>query len=298
LVGQTSIVVCTVDRLADLERCLESLEPFRAAGAEVVVVNNGPRGAAVEEIARRHTARVTTEARRGVSRARNTGVRASSRPLLAFLDDDSTAAADWLPLLLAPLRDAQVLAVVGSVWPQTLADPVSRAFHGMHHAEFPVERTTLKASENTFPLRMALVGNANMAIRREVFERIGYFDVRFGRGTRIRSSEEPELLLAVLRAGARVVVEPAARVFHRHATESRAFRRWAFDSGCGHTAILTKYFLREPSLRRAIIGYIASRTVRRKQPGGGRTRQVRIPRLPFLLGSLYGPLAFLLSGRG
>jgi GT2 family glycosyltransferase len=216
---------------------------------------------------------------------------------VAFLDDDSIAAADWLPLLLAPLGDAQVLAVVGSVWPQTFGDPVSRAFHGMHHAEFPEVRTTLEASNNPFPLRMALVGNANMAFRREVFERIGYFDVRFGRGTRVGSGEEPDILLAVLRAGGKVVVEPAAKVFHRHSTEPAAFRRWAFDSACAHTAILTKYFLRAPSLRRAIFGYIAARTVRRKQPAGGRGREVRVPRVPFLLGSLYGPLAFLLSGR-
>jgi len=298
LFKQTSIIVCTVDRLADLERCLVSLRLFQAAGAEVIVVNNGPHPAAVEEVAKRNGACITSEPKRGVSRARNAGIRAAAGTILAFLDDDSVADSAWLPLLLAPFRNSQVLAVVGSVWPQTLADPVSQAFHGMHRAEFPESWVTLGAApkENPFPLRMALVGNANMAIRREAFDRIGYFDVRFGRGTRIGSSEEPELLLALLRGGGKVVVEPAARIFHRHSTKWSAFRRWAFHSGCGHTAILTKYYLREPSLRGEILRYTASRILRRWRVKSPSTA-VKVPRLPFLLGSLYGPLAFLLSRR-
>jgi GT2 family glycosyltransferase len=232
-----------------------------------------------------------------VSRARNVGIRAATGSILAFLDDDSVADRDWLPLLLAPLQNQQVLAVVGGVWPQTLSDPVSQAFHAMHCAEFPESSITLEGRENSFPLRLALVGNANMAIRRDVFDRIGYFDVRFGRGTRIGSSEEPELLLAVLLSGGKVVVEPRAKIFHRHSSEWRAFRQWAFHSGCGHTAILTKYYLRQPSLRGLIFRYAASRIMRRTEPASFPTMQAKIPRFPFLLGSLYGPLAFLLSGR-
>ena len=300
LARQVSIIVCTVDRPPDLERCLESLRIFQAAGAEIIVVNNGPHAAVVEAIARRVDAKVTTAPRRGVSRARNAGIRAAAGTILAFLDDDSVADPNWIPLLLAPFRDPQVLAVVGSIWPQTLADPVSQAFDQLHRAQFPESQLTLEASpeKNPFPLRPALVGNANLAIRREAFERFGFFDERFGRGTRIGSGEEPDLLLALLRGGAKIVVEPAARIFHRHSTQWHAVRRWAFQSGCAHTAILAKYFLQEPSLRGEVLRYVASRILRQQaaheSPGGTR---VAPPRLPFLLGSLYGPLAFLLSGR-
>ena len=53
LARQVSIIVCTVDRPLDLERCLESLRIFRAASAEIIVVNNGPHLAVVEAIAQR-----------------------------------------------------------------------------------------------------------------------------------------------------------------------------------------------------------------------------------------------------
>ncbi len=299
LLKQTSIIVCTVDRLADLEECLKSLRTFRPAVAEIIVVNNGPQLAAVEQVAHHHDARVVTEPQRGVSRARNAGIRAATGSIMAFLDDDSVADPSWLPLLLAPFRDPQVLAVAGSIFAQTLADPVSRAFDYLHRAQFPeTQRTVNGNTENgSFPMRSALVGNANMAIRREAFHRFGYFDTRLGRGTRIGSGEEPDFLLRVLLGGGMMVVEPAARIFHRHSTEWRAVRRWAFESGCAHTAILTKYFLQEPSLRGQILRYVASRVRRRPALEAPAAAKLKIPRIPLLLGSLFGPLAFLLARK-
>jgi GT2 family glycosyltransferase len=299
LLNHTSIIVCTVDRLADLGACLQSLRPFRTAVREIIVVNNGPHLAAVEGIARSHDSRVVSEHQRGVSRARNAGIRAATGNILAFLDDDSVADPDWLPLLLAPFRDPRVLTVVGSIFAQTFADPVSQAFDYLHRARFPESQLTLdgNAEKSPFPMRSALLGNANMAIRREVFDRFGYFDTRLGRGTRIGSGEEPDLLLRVLLGGAMIVAEPAARILHRHATDWRAVRRWAFQSGCAHTAILTKYFLQEPSRRGQILRYAASRLRRRPAPEASIAVKLKVPRIPLFLGSLYGPLAFLLSGK-
>ena len=152
-----------------------------------------------------------------------------------------------------------MLAVVGSISAQTLADPVSRTFDYLHRAEFPESQLTVdgNAEKGSFPMRSALVGNANMTIRREAFDRCGYFDARFGRGTRFGSGEEPDLLLRVLLGRAKIVVEPAARILHRHSTGWRTVRRWAFHSGCAHTAILTKYFLQGPSLWGHILRYAA-----------------------------------------
>jgi len=299
LLRQTSIIVCTVDRPADLDRCLESLRAFQSGGAEVVVVNNGPQLAGVEKIAAPHGAKVVSELRRGVSRARNAGVRAAAGSVLAFLDDDSVADAQWLPLLLNPLQDPRVLAVAGSIFPQTLADPVSRTFDDLHRAQFPESLVIVDGSAhtNSFPLRSALVGNANMAIRRVAFERFGYFDTRFGRGTRIGSGEEPDFLLRILLGGAKVAVEPAARILHRHSTDWRAVRRWSFHSGCAHTAILAKYFFREPARRGQILRYVTSRLGGRGGSDIAQAGRHKPPRLPFLFGSLYGPLAFLLSGK-
>jgi GT2 family glycosyltransferase len=298
--SEVSIIVCTIGRSEALEACVSSLEPFQAQGAEVVVVNNRPASHALQEIRARHQVRVVDEPRRGLGSARNAGIQASKGTLLAFLDDDARADPNWIPRLVAPFADPQVLAVVGSVWAEELVNPVSQALDRLYRAHLPESQLFVDASraKHPFPLRLAMQGTgSNMAFRREAFERFGHFDARFGRGTRIGSGEETDLLLRLLRGGAKLVVEPGARIFHRHSTEWRAFRRGAFTSGCAHTAILTKYFLQEPSLRGSILRYATLRILRRKEPASPLSSQARIPRLPFLLGSLYGPLAFLLSRR-
>jgi hypothetical protein len=96
---------------------------------------------------------------------------------------------------------------------------------------------------------------------------------------------------------AKIVVEPAARILHRHPTDWHAVRRWAFQSGCAHTAILTKYFLQEPSLRGPILRYAASRLRRRPVPPAFASAQPEVSRIPLLLGSLCGPIAFLLARK-
>ncbi len=300
LLKQASIIVCTVDRFQELERCLHSLEPFETSGAEVIVVNNGQHHAKVQGIADRYKARVVDEPGRGLGAARNCGVRAASRSLLAFLDDDAWAMPDWLPRLLQPFEDPEVLAVAGSARADTSSDPVSGLFEKFYNATCPATRRFLPAPQTTcsFPLRAAMCGiGLNMAFRQAAFERFGMFDARFGRGTRIGSGEETERFLAVLLGGGKIVIEPAAVVVHSFPTDVRAYHQAIFQAGCAHTAILTKYFLQESSRRPEIFQYIASRF--QKQPANDplAPNRVKVPRFRFLLGSLYGPLAFLLSTK-
>ena len=300
LLPQTSVIICTVDRLADLERCLESVRPFRAAVAEIIIVNNGPRLAAVEEIATRFDSKVITEPRRGSGRARNAGIRAATGEVIAFLDDDAQACEDWLEPLVAPFADPTVNCVLGAIQAKNPADPVHRAFEQSACPPLPRVPTILdaRAAADGFPLRMAMKGlSGNVAFRRDVFERFGYFDPRFGPGTKIRNGDDTELFFKVLRRGGRILFAPSSRVVHSWSVDWKAFRRSIFNAGCGHTAILTKYFLEEPSLRRAVLHYAASRLQRQAAREAPTATQFKVPRLPLLLGSLYGPIAFLLSGK-
>jgi GT2 family glycosyltransferase len=300
LFKQASIIVCTVARFKELERCLHSLEPFQADGAEVIVVNNGPHHAEVQRIAYRFAATLVNEPQRGLGAARNRGICMGCRPFYVFLDDDASVMPDWLLRLLQPFENPEVLAVAGSSLAASPSDPVSRLFDQVYRASCPTERTLLPAAKTTclFPLRAAMCGiGLNMAFRREAFERFGLFDARFGRGTRIGSGEETERFLAIMLGGGKVVIEPAAVVVHSFPTHARAYRQALFLAGCAHTAILTKYYVKEPSLRGEILRYIASRLRPRPVPDTSVAERFQVPRLPLFLGSLYGPLAFLLSGN-
>ena len=89
-----SIIVPTRKRAGYLDVALASIAPqAAAAGAELLVVDDGP-DAATAATARRHGARyVAHERSRGLNAARNTGIDAARGELLVFVDDDVARAA-------------------------------------------------------------------------------------------------------------------------------------------------------------------------------------------------------------
>jgi len=294
---EVSIVVCTADRAGVLGRCLHSLEPFRAAGVEVVVVDNGRPSTAVEIVAARCGARWVWEPRRGLGAARNCGIRAARGSLLVFIDDDARAEPDWLSRLLAPFDDPEVSCVAGGVRAENLPTAVSQVFDRWVRGAVPPVRLTLDAQAQgcRFPLRLAMHGlGGNIAFRRSAFERFGCFDERFGRGTRIGSGEDTERLFALLLGGAKIVCEPSAVVVHDFPTEKKALSACVFRSAAAHMALLVKYFVGAPHLRKDILGYLAARGLAfLHRPATGASPS--LPRIPLLLGSCYGPVAYWLS---
>jgi len=83
---------------------------------------------------------------------------------------------------------------------------------------------------------------ANMAVRRDVFERIGGFRPDLGRagGRLVLGQEVPELLLRVRAAGLRGLYVPAMEVHHHIPAKRltpRYFRRWWFGKGVSRAAM-------------------------------------------------------------
>src|SRR5919106_3122590 len=92
-----SVVVPTRDRAEYLEVTLESLTGQIAdCHRELLVVDDGS-GDATPEVAAQAGVRCVSHGRpRGLNVARNTGIRESSAPLIAFIDDDVLAPPNWL----------------------------------------------------------------------------------------------------------------------------------------------------------------------------------------------------------
>jgi GT2 family glycosyltransferase len=149
---------------------------------------------------------------RGVSGNRNTGAFHTRTPLIAFLDDDTSAEPDWLEHLVAPFGDRQVVGTGGRINPEWL--------RGREPRWLPEEFLwAFGGSYAGLPTRTAPVRNvwsASMAVRREVFLKVGGFRVGFGKlGDRNRP-EDTELCLRMSAAGGgHWMYVPAAAIRHR-----------------------------------------------------------------------------------
>src|ERR1700678_3775190 len=98
-----SVIITTYsrDRWEWLRECIESAQAQTVPALEIiVVVDHNPE--LLEEIAREFPAVVAVPniGGRGVSGARNSGVKASRGEVVGFIDDDAVLTPDWLATLL------------------------------------------------------------------------------------------------------------------------------------------------------------------------------------------------------
>src|SRR4051794_2352900 len=102
-----AIIVPTHRRAGYLARALASLgDQARAAGVEVVVVDDGPDAStrvAAEAAGARYLAHERTL---GLNAARNTAIAHTEAEWLLFVDDDVEVRAGWLDALLAAAEGA------------------------------------------------------------------------------------------------------------------------------------------------------------------------------------------------
>ena len=210
-----AVVVPTRDRPEQLAACLAALTPQLLPGDELLVVDSASRRPV------RSQAPVQRAALPGASLARNLGWRATTAPVVAFVDDDVQVADGWRTALAAALVGVDL--VCGRV-----AVPPSQA-----GAERPVA-VTADVPEQLMDAASELRGvSANLTVRRSSLEAVGGFDERLGPGTWSRAGEDLELQDRLLTAGHRGRYAPSVLAFHDQWRSRRQLLRLDYGYGMG-----------------------------------------------------------------
>ena len=216
-----SVVVCTLGRPGPLAACLASLDALRRTPGEVLVVNNNPSDARPRTVAEQHGARVVDEPRRGLSAARNAGIRAARGELVAFIDDDCEVAPGWLEDLARDFEDPLVAVVVGYVGPRELETEAQWLFEAQGGFERHFRRERFDGAADG-PWAAGGLGDGNSFFRRSVLEAHGGFSEVMGPGTAARSAQDADLFHRLLGHGWRLQFTPARVAWHRHRRELEA----------------------------------------------------------------------------
>lgn len=223
-----SAVVCayTMERLDATIECVRAVADQTRPPAEIiVVVDHEPVLAGRLRAASLPARVIESDGIPGLSSARNVGIKASSMPLVAFIDDDAVPARTWLEELLAAM-DRPGIAVVGG-----RAEPAWEG--GSRPAWFPPEYLWIVGCSYVGQVTDGHVRNplgCSMLYRRSVFEAVGGFDPQVGRlGTIPLGCEETELCLRMTRhdPAARVWLTEASVVTH-HVPRARQSLRYFF----------------------------------------------------------------------
>lgn len=221
-----SIIIPTYNRRSMLDICLAAVTALDCPDYEVIVVDDGSSDGA-EELVRTSFPEVRffrQEENRGPAAARNRGLREATGGILAFTDDDCVPPRDWLQCHWEHHRDPKVGAVGGLQVPDapSFFDKVQWA----HYAEEYGSLARIEAIAAWEGL-----ATSNLSVKREVFERVGFFDEAFLTGS------DPEFARRACRSGYALIRDPRLTVRHLKKYTLASYLGTRFHRGCG--SILT-----------------------------------------------------------
>lgn len=216
---QLTVIICTHNRHAFLERCLGSLTR-QSCGPdrfEVLIVDNASSDATSEVSASflRENAnfRYHMEAKLGLARARNAGLERTTAPLVAFTDDDAVPAHDWVERMLARFENLSndIVLLAGEiepVWeterPEWLTDNLLRPLSA--HLGWDTVARILRNTE--------WVCEVNCCYRTEIIKRYGGFPEALGRKGDLLLSGENYVNDQIFADGYRAFFDPEILVKH------------------------------------------------------------------------------------
>lgn len=215
----TTIVIPTFENLDLTRQCLGAIAMTTQLGTfELVVVDNGSRDGTREYLREQEAdgrlRAVLNDENLGFAHACNQGAALARGDYVLFLNNDTIPRAGWLAALVDAAEADPEIGVLGS----KLLYADGRVQHagvvcGEREGDpFPYHVYLCQPADAPHVSRqreLQMVTGACLAIRRELFERVGGFDEAYWNG-----HEDLDLCLKARAAGAKVVYCPASVVTH------------------------------------------------------------------------------------
>jgi glycosyltransferase involved in cell wall biosynthesis len=217
-----SVVICTRHRPVDLERCLTSLRQLPCKPQQIVVVDNGPDRPETKQVAADFTeVDYVAEPKPGLDIARNTGIRASNQPIIAYLDDDVEVHPNWVYAVWQAFQNNENIgAITGLVLANKLDTPAQAIFEkywSFNRGYVPklYSPTFIEFNLKHGPPVWNIGAGANMAFKREALRASGLFDERLDAGA-AGCNGDSEMWFRILKAEYSILYQPQAIVWHTH----------------------------------------------------------------------------------
>ena len=191
---QIAVIITCYDLGRTVEEALQSVLDQTLPAAEVLIVDDGSRDLYTQQVltrVERAGHKLLRTVNRGVSAARNTGIRSTRSPYLVLLDADDVLEATYLERAAAILEGNQALAFVSCGM---------TCFGAATATWYPGPPDLIESMVNG-------VVHVSSMFRREVWEAVGGFDESF------RAHEEVDFWTRVLEHGFRgeVLAQPLLR---------------------------------------------------------------------------------------
>ena len=246
-----TVLITTYNRAQLLDQTLRYMARIECGDPwEVIVVDNNSTDETRTIVERAQPASSVPltylfEPVQGKSAALNTGIRASRGSIIVMTDDDVAPEPDWLERCGEGFDRFACDYVGGKVLPMWEEQPPSWLPNrrGQHWAvlallDFGPEPLEVGRNGVRWPL------GANLAARRDAFDRAGWWDNDFDRqGNSLRGQGQREWCLRARAAGLHGYYLPDMVVHHhvpKERLDKRYFRRWSYWNGVSRAILYDK----------------------------------------------------------
>ena len=211
-----SIVILNWNGLKDTKECLESLKDIDYPNCEIIVVDNGSTDGSCEFLKANfpYVRLIENETNLGVPEGNNCGIREARGKYVLLLNNDVVVDRYFLKELVNVAEsDPQVGAVGAAVYyyddPGTIW--VAGAMISWNSGGIRiVGRDEVDEGQFNEVTEVDYVPSCSMLVRRELFERVGYFDPKY-----FVYYDETDWCIRAQRAGNKVMCNTKAKIWHK-----------------------------------------------------------------------------------
>ncbi|GIO66209.1 glycosyltransferase family 2 protein [Paenibacillus cookii] len=227
----TSIVIPSYNQLDYLSRCIDSIETHTAEPYEIIVVDNGSTDG-TEAYLNRKAGRLRykrLETNRGFAGGVNQGLMMAKGDTIVILNNDTLVTGGWLTHMLRCLESDPRIGAVG---------PVTNYISGEQQIPVPyndVEQMWEFAAAFSRPDASKwrqtdrIVGFC-VLFRKELLERVGYFD----EGFRVGNYEDDDWMIRIRLCGLKLVIAGDAFIHHFGSVSMKNLGRERFETVQGY----------------------------------------------------------------
>lgn len=225
-----SVIIPVLNAEVDIDKCIYSLinQDYPKDRYEIIIVDNGSIDGTINIINKYHeNVKIVHEFEKGSYIARNKGIQESNNEIIAFTDSDCIISKDWLKEICKGFISEDIGCVVGAINP----------YPGKTLVEIYSGKKDVLSQEITINHRFLPYGaTANVAFRRDVFNKIGNFDKELMSGGDADLAWRMQLLTTY-----KLTYRRESIVQHHHRTTIKNLFKQHFRYGIGSALLYKKY---------------------------------------------------------
>ncbi len=223
---KVSVVICTYNGSETIAETLSRLQEVDYPDFEVIVVDDGSTDG-TSEIVVGYPARLIRTANRGLSSARNTGLKQAEGEIVVYLDDDAYPDPHWLRYVVHAFKEADWTCVGGPNLAPATDPPLAQAVANSPGGPVHVLLSDQEAEH---------VPGCNMAFRRDRLREIGGFDPRF-----CTAGDDVDVCWRIQERGWKIGHHPGALVWHHRRPSIRRYLKQQVGYGRAEALLEDKW---------------------------------------------------------